>query len=268
MDEKSSRFDNIIRDHDSEGLIALSDSEKEDFLITLIYDHLSEKPFAEMNEVQRTLFLASRLEDVCQADSLPSLSEDEEIFLALPEIKTAYEKLGAVKTAELLGEFIELVPDGTVPEWDWFFEPERNDTINRLDSAICDYPDGVMRNFYTAYISKPQNAELLLDGLQALGHEEWDNGDFVVPKEFLLDKGSSLADALNVFYKAGGYDFFKVVDPEKYASNWLEFIGGLYEDIEDGVYKPDGGRFVFPLSEQERASLIEQGVPEIFTSDF
>ncbi|MDE7229299.1 MAG: hypothetical protein K2N56_02355, partial [Oscillospiraceae bacterium] len=96
----------------------------------------------------------------------------------------------------------------------------------------------------------------------------WDRPDFGVPKELLLDESSSLADALTVFYAAGGYDFFKVVDPEKYASNWLEFIGGLYEDIEDGLYKPDGGRFVFPLSEQERASLIEQGVPEKFTSDF
>lgn len=165
MDEKSNVFNEIIRDRDFEALTALSDSEKEDFLITLVYDHLSEKPLAEMNEVQRTLFLASRLEDVCQADSLPSLSEDEEVFLALPEIKAAYEKLGAVKTAELLGEFIKLVPDGTVPEWEWFFEPERKDIINRIDSAICNYPDGVMRNFYTAYISDPRNAELLLDGL-------------------------------------------------------------------------------------------------------
>ena len=115
MDEKSSVFDRIIRDHDAEALVALSDSEKEDFLIALMYDHLSDKPLAEMNEVQRTLFLASRLEDVCQADALPSLSEDEEIFLALPEIKKAYEKLGAVKTAELLGEFIGLVPAGTIP---------------------------------------------------------------------------------------------------------------------------------------------------------
>ena len=165
MDEKSSVFDSIIRNHDAEGLIALSDSEKEDFLITLMYDHLSDKPLAEMNEVQKTLFLASRLEDICQADALPSLSEDEEIFLALPEIKTAYEKLGAVKTAGLLGELIELVPIGIVPEWEWFFESERKDIINSLDSGICDYPDGAMRNFYTAYISDPRNAELLLDGL-------------------------------------------------------------------------------------------------------
>lgn len=108
----------------------------------------------------------------------------------------------------------------------------------------------------------------MLETPEMVGYAEWDNADFVIPSEFVLYENSSLADALRVFYAAGGYDFFKVVDPEKYASNWLEFIGGLYADIEDGVYKPDGGRFVFPLSEQERVSLIEQGVPEKFTSDF
>lgn len=101
-----------------------------------------------------------------------------------------------------------------------------------------------------------------------LGYAEWDNASFVIPDKFLLNGNSSLVDALNVFYKAGGYDFFNVVNPEKYASRWLEFIGGLYADIEDEVYKRDGGHFTFPLSEEERKSLIEQGVPEKFTSDF
>lgn len=101
-----------------------------------------------------------------------------------------------------------------------------------------------------------------------LGYEEWDRADFAVPKELLLDENSSLADALRAFYAAGGYDFFKVVNPEKYAGRWLEFIGGLYADIEDDVYKPDGGHFTFPLSEDERRSLIGQGVPERFTDDF
>ena len=107
----------------------------------------------------------------------------------------------------------------------------------------------------------------MLETSDKAGYEEWDSADFVIPKEFVLESDSSLADALRVFYAAGGYDFFKVIDPEKYASNWLEFIGGLYAEIEDGVYKPDGGHFVFPLSEEKRNSLIEQGVPEKFTRD-
>ena len=108
----------------------------------------------------------------------------------------------------------------------------------------------------------------MLETSDKVGYEEWDSADFFIPDELILKNNSSLADALRVFYAAGGYDFFKVINPEKYATNWLDFIGGLYADIEDGVYKPDGKHFIFPLSEAQRASLVEQGVPEKFTSDF
>lgn len=106
----------------------------------------------------------------------------------------------------------------------------------------------------------------MLEAQNRVGYAEWDNAGFAVPKEFLLGENSTLGDALRVFYAAGGYDFFKVIDPEKYASRWLEFMGVLYAEIEDGKY--NGGSFAFPLSEEERASLVEQGVPERFTGDF
>ena len=44
---------------------------------------------------------------------------------------------------------------------------------------------------------------------------------------------------------AGGYDFFEAINPEKYASNWLNFMGGLYSEIENGKYKPDGFSSIF-----------------------
>ena len=100
-----------------------------------------------------------------------------------------------------------------------------------------------------------------------LGYAIWDDKDFIIPKEFDLSENSKIQDALRVFYAAGGYDFFKVVNPAKYASNWLEFIGNLYADIEDGKYQSDGTHYSVPLSEDKRMSLIEQGVPEIFTRD-
>lgn len=155
-------YHNIILNEDVERLLALSDNEKEEFLLVVICKYLSWKPLEEMNEVQKTLYLVSKLEDICQVDALPSLSQEKEYFLVLPEIKMAYEKLGAFKSAVLLDEFITLIPDGIVPEWDWFFEDERVDIIDRIDGELCNYPDGRMCDFYISYISKPQNAKQLL----------------------------------------------------------------------------------------------------------
>ena len=43
---------------------------------------------------------------------------------------------------------------------------------------------------------------------------EWDEETFKLPDEYLLDENSDLAEALNVFYSAGGYDFFNVMEPK------------------------------------------------------
>ena len=50
---------------------------------------------------------------------------------------------------------------------------------------------------------------------------------------------------------AGGYDFFEAISPQKYASNWLNFMGGLYSEIENGKYKPDGKYHENPLTEKQ-----------------
>lgn len=107
----------------------------------------------------------------------------------------------------------------------------------------------------------------MLEVYDKVGYEEWDRPEFVLPENLRLDKNSKLHEAINVFYLAGGYDFFKVIRPEKYASNWLEFIGNLYREIEDGEYRPDGEYHKNPLTDEQRESLIAQGVPNIFTDD-
>ena len=81
----------------------------------------------------------------------------------------------------------------------------------------------------------------------------------------ILKENSFLHEAISVFYAAGGYDFFKVVNPKKYATGWLDFLGNLYAEIMAGKYKKDINRYENPLSDSERSSLIEQGVPNIFT---
>lgn len=107
----------------------------------------------------------------------------------------------------------------------------------------------------------------MIETSDKIGYEEWDNPQFAIPKSFHLDENSKLHEAINVFYLAGGYDFFKVIEPQKYASNWLDFIGGLYSEIENGKYKPDDKYHKSPLTEEQKKSLIKQGVPEIFTDN-
>lgn len=107
----------------------------------------------------------------------------------------------------------------------------------------------------------------MIETIDKVGYEEWDKPEFVLPENFFLDKNSKLHEAINVFYLAGGFDFFKVINPGKYASNWLDFIGNLYSEIEDETYETDGEYHKNPLTDEQRESLITQGVPEIFTND-
>lgn len=164
MDDQ--KFRTIIENADVAAFLALEEGDKEYLMLTLMYDFISLKKLSEMNEVQKTLYLAARLEDICQADGLPSLSEDEEIWKALPKIEEAYRRLGAVKTAEYIREFISLLPEGGVPEWEWFFESESAGTVKALDRKISDYPDGAMSSLYIKFLSENDNAAKAFMNLQ------------------------------------------------------------------------------------------------------
>lgn len=96
---------------------------------------------------------------------------------------------------------------------------------------------------------------------------EWDKDSFVLPNEYILNEKSELADALKVFYEAGGLDFFNVEEPDYYANNWLEFLGELYATIMDGEYMIGEKHYVIPLSELEEKELAERGVPKIFLTN-
>lgn len=96
---------------------------------------------------------------------------------------------------------------------------------------------------------------------------EWDEAAFVLPNEYILDENSDLAEALNVFYFAGGYNFFNVVEAEYYASNWLDFVGNLYSEIMDDRYRSNGKQFAVPLTDVQKQELSARGVPEVFVMD-
>ena len=61
----------------------------------------------------------------------------------------------------------------------------------------------------------------MLEIPERLNYAEWDDVDFVLPQELILNENSFLNEAIYVFYAVGGYDFFKVVNPEKYAVEYL-----------------------------------------------
>ena len=102
---------------------------------------------------------------------------------------------------------------------------------------------------------------------ERLNYGEWDESGFEIPKEYFLTDHSYLHEAIKVFYAAGGYDFFKVERPEKYADKWLNFIGNLHQEIYNGKYILDGDLHDNPLDSEKRKSLKEQEVPDVFTGD-
>lgn len=108
---------------------------------------------------------------------------------------------------------------------------------------------------------------IVLSNAEKCRFYEWDEATFVLPSEYALDENSDLADALNVFYSAGGYDFFNVAEAEYYASNWLDFVGSLYVKIENEEYGSNGKRFVIPLSNKQKQELSKRGVPSVFVTD-
>jgi len=96
---------------------------------------------------------------------------------------------------------------------------------------------------------------------------EWDEKSFELPEEYKLKENSELADALKVFYAAGGYNFFNVINPEYYASNWLEFMGKLYGEIMEDKYVFISKIFSIPLDDEQREELASRHVPDRFICD-
>lgn len=159
----------IIKNKDVRSLVALGTRDAANVCVSLVYSHFSK--YDSLNHEQKILLLCVRLEDACQADSILSLSEEEELFLRLPDICKAHEEIGAPKTAALIKQFMDLLPEETfssskVPAWEWFFEDEaRNQKINDIDGQICNYPDGFMRELYHRYLAKDGVAAKLFENI-------------------------------------------------------------------------------------------------------
>ena len=165
--KKDNKISYIIKTKKYEIIKELKCSELYDLIIELNYNYYSKMNYEELNSEQKTLYLCMSLEDACQADSIISLRENKIMYL-MPEMYEALLEIGATKTAELIKEFMELLPkkcfeNKKLPDIDWFFENEkRTKQIQDIDDKIADYPDGNMKNLYQKYILKDKVIEKIL----------------------------------------------------------------------------------------------------------
>lgn len=154
------------KERDAKSILASGDVERlkssdgdvwDYFFVSWVYDNAVKAGLSAMNHTQRVAYLSMRLDDVCQADGIRSLSEDEELFFNLGEVCMALDEIRAVKTARYLGEFIRLLPENTfskkiIPEWEWFWAKERADAIDEIDTAISARPDGRITERLRTYL--------------------------------------------------------------------------------------------------------------------
>lgn len=154
-------FNKIIETKNVAAFIDLNDNDMESCFIELFYQYFYEMGFQNLNSIQKTLFLCMVLEDHCQADGILSLTEEEELFFLLPQMVKALSDIEALNTANAVQRFIDFLPNGTfenhvIPEWGWFMADENYNVIEKIDSDICNYPDGLLRGLYRKFLlSKP-----------------------------------------------------------------------------------------------------------------
>lgn len=165
-------INSIIKKHDAKRLCELSEPDFGDFMMAFTYDYLHKTDFEKLTDVQKQVLACRMVDDMCQAGSILSSAKDKKEFFLLPAAQKGFLEIGAEKTAEALGEFIALMPEGTfesnvLPKLAWFDEEEnRKNEISRIDSLIASCPDGNIWTLFHKFISSDEKkAEELLSGI-------------------------------------------------------------------------------------------------------
>lgn len=157
MNQQLQNLSEIVNNEDFESLFSLTDNS--DFSITLheiLVNRHDKKPDL-LNQIQLNLFLCTHLENAGQADSV--LSFLQEWF---PEYKeqviTSLTEIGAVKSAEIIRQVVEILPkDGS-----WFFDRSDENSekvLMGLEIEFSNYPDGPMKDLYRTYAEKYKDAK-------------------------------------------------------------------------------------------------------------
>lgn len=147
--------DKIVKEQDINALFSLQDNA--DFSIALHEILMSrfDQNRGSLKQPELNLFLCMHLENASQADSILSFLQEwfpkynHEVVMALKEI-------GAIKSAEIIKQAIELLPvNGS-----WFFDSadEGSQTLmSKLDREFSNYPDGLVRDLYRKYAENNRN---------------------------------------------------------------------------------------------------------------
>lgn len=168
---KEDKFSEIIQKQNFSEILNFEIDEFEDFIMKLMYNYFSKMKYQDLNQQQKIIYLCMKLEDACQADSILSLYEND-MMLLLPEMYDSFIDIGANKTAKLIKDFIDILPQDTftlskLPEWDYFFEKEETkNKIGDIDKQISDYPDGLLINLYYKFVHIENNAQQLIENLK------------------------------------------------------------------------------------------------------
>ena len=110
---------------------------------------------ATLNHTQKTLFLCMHLKNAGQADSILTFLQ-EWYPQSTTEVVDALNEIGAIRSAEIIKQAIELLPqDGT-----WFLvnaDENQQKLMRKLDSEFSNYPDGFLRDLYRKYADAHRN---------------------------------------------------------------------------------------------------------------
>lgn len=147
--------DKIVKDRDIDSLFLLNDND--DFSIAL-YEILNNqcdyKPHT-LNPTQRVLFLCMHLENAGQADSILGFLQEDFPEYAI-EAVIALNEIGATKSAELIRQAVELLPENGSCFFDHADESSQT-LMGKFDSEFSSYPDGLMSDLYRKYADNHRN---------------------------------------------------------------------------------------------------------------
>ena len=141
--------DKIVKEQDIDALFRLDDTS--DFAIALheILIHRYENNSNTLPPIQLNLFLCMHLENAGQADHILSFLQEWFPQHAV-DVVGALNEIGAVKSAQLIKQAVELLPkDGS-----WFFtsaDENSRTLMAKIDHEFSSYPDGMLRDFYRRY---------------------------------------------------------------------------------------------------------------------